>query len=91
MSFDEYILACFADIDDCGKSDAEKIEIITKYIDVAGSIEEEKKKYAEYVTAGNDMQTVVNMFKGTIAKMLNMVGVEDFNDLKHLPELLKRM
>ncbi|MCP4255962.1 MAG: hypothetical protein GY774_00375 [Planctomycetes bacterium] len=89
MSFEEYALACFADLGDCGKSNEEKLEIIKNFIEVSGSVEDEKQKYSRYIAEGNDMQTMVNMFKGNIAKFLELVGVENFNDLADVPQILK--
>lgn len=90
MNFDEYILVCFKDLDDCGKSESEKIEIINNMFEAFESdYEEEKQKFEKMKSEGNDMKTVASIFGGIMMKVISEMGIDDFDDLKDLPQVIK--
>jgi hypothetical protein len=84
VTWKEYCLALFQDIDKCGKNEQEQFEIIVDLLQVCGSIDTELKKFDDLKSQGKDIKTVAELF----GKTMKFVGVYDFEGLVDFKQML---
>lgn len=90
MNYDEYKLELFSGLKSYDMSDEEKLKEINKTFEVFNMDEEEEKaKFDKMGIEGKDMKTVASVFGGVLVNSLNHIGIDDFYDLKLLPEAMK--
>ena len=82
MTFKEYTLALFDDLDGCGLSDEEKMSCVSDFFESRGhSLLEERLKFAGIVARGDDLQTIINLSKPFMKIFFASAGVSSFPEL----------